>query len=746
MSYTNAIFFMDYELGSDTARAGFAGVASNPSGTTVNIHAVGHGLVTGAVVDLTAFTAWLNAAFKITVTGLDDFTLDNTVWQAAADPNGTVTPRGGMNWTDAWKTMTTGATAARLAAGDTIKIAKSPNPVSVGNAAWTYLDKTVTLETAQNLTITDCEADWTAVNATSSAKLAVATDAKEGSFCLKLVEDATPGANQMQAYYATGELVLSGYQKISFWIKNEVAITDGSTFIINLYSSVDASGAAVDSFALPAIPSTGRWLPLTIVKTGGGDMGASIKSVAVLNGTTTYTASKYIYLDNIIACTTDGLNLQSLISKNSAVYGGAEPWLGIQSINGATILLDTETNTKANAGKGYSGATAASVTTYKRETIKTILAASASTLVQECKKAGTATSMIAYEGGYNTGDSSQDGETYFDGLNGNGYGVHSAVTYNSINRVSGARYDIGMGNNNGTADNSVFYLKNIQGLNNMTEYGIRSPLYLTVDWLGNACNCGASGIFSLARRVQIEEVGNLSGNVRGINGASSIVRITKVGNIKNNTAGVYINTLGASIYVGGASLADNTADITNGADYSPVDVELNNCSLTSAVELNNTSGNNYNMPIKITNDQNGLSRSLYKQGTASNLATDRVGGTGKMWKIAIADSKACLVDSPIKLKAAVLAVEANKTLNVSAYIKKDNTSTVGARLVVRGAQIAGIPDTIFVEASSADTDWHLTSLAAMLPTATGVIEVEFWGYYVTGNSNVYIEGFVITQA
>ena len=37
----------------------------------------------------------------------------------------------------AWRTFANGATAARIAPGDTIRIAKSPDPVSVGNADWT---------------------------------------------------------------------------------------------------------------------------------------------------------------------------------------------------------------------------------------------------------------------------------------------------------------------------------------------------------------------------------------------------------------------------------------------------------------------------------------------------------------------------------------------------------------------------------------------------------------------------------
>ena len=45
--------------------------------------------------------------------------------------------RDGMSWANAWKTLTSGATAARISAGDIIRMAKSPAPISVGDAKWT---------------------------------------------------------------------------------------------------------------------------------------------------------------------------------------------------------------------------------------------------------------------------------------------------------------------------------------------------------------------------------------------------------------------------------------------------------------------------------------------------------------------------------------------------------------------------------------------------------------------------------
>jgi len=137
MSYTSATFYLDTESGSDTARSALLTcVASNPAGSTTRINKTAHGLVTGAVVDLTLFTAWLNAAWKLTVFDADNFDLDGAVWQATADANGTVTPRGGSSKADAFLTFST--VAGKMAAGDTCRVKGSPSPTSLGiNGTWT---------------------------------------------------------------------------------------------------------------------------------------------------------------------------------------------------------------------------------------------------------------------------------------------------------------------------------------------------------------------------------------------------------------------------------------------------------------------------------------------------------------------------------------------------------------------------------------------------------------------------------
>ena len=441
-----AIFYLDYENGNDAARSSVNITSSdnNGSGLVRILTAANHGLVTGAKVTIAGHSvSGYNGDWVITNIDATHFDLQNSTYSSSGT-GGTETPFGGMNWADAWKTITNGATAARIAPGDIIRIAKSPAPVSIGSASWTNLSKTVVLENAQTLNVDMCENDWTGVNDTTVTRTSVSTDAKEGSYCMKLSLDSSPQTNKLQAYYKISDdgINFSAYQKLSFWIKNSAAIVANNWYVA--LCSDTAGATVIDTFKIPAIPSAGRWIPVTLAREGSGNLGNAIKSIAVYTDSTAPTASSYIFIDDFIACTTNGLNLQSLISKNSNEQGGTEGWYCIKNINGTTILLDDDTNSKANAGRGYYGTTE-TVTTYKRETIKTAMAGSSSTAIQEVKDSGTSGSKIEFQGGFNTSNNNQEGETFFDGLNGWGYGIYlNGKYYTILNYLNVCRYYNGM--------------------------------------------------------------------------------------------------------------------------------------------------------------------------------------------------------------------------------------------------------------------------------------------------------------
>lgn len=672
----------------------------------------------------------------------------------------------GSDWANAWKTFTLGATAARIAPGDIIRIAKSPAPSSIGNATWTSLSKIVTLEVAQTLNIDMCELIWTA------GESAVATNStyeKEGTNCMKITPPASPTINTLQAYHAIDELDLSSYQKISFWIRNYSKII-ANNWKVCLCSDV-AGETIVDTFEIPAIPSTNKYIPLTLAKVGGGNLGASIKSIALYSGSDiTGMASKYIYVDNFIACTTAGLNLQSLISKNSTEQGGTEGWFGIQSIDGVTINLDNGVETKAGAGQGYytAGTTPDTVTTYKRETIKTTMEGTSSNQVHVITDSGSAGLNIQYQGGYNILTTEQDGETFFDGLNGNGYAIYiSGKNYITINRINAVRYSVNLhllNNANYNTIDNVFvsnssmwsiYLKGIKNLtlnnvicinngnmgigiddcnnfeidtikvdnNEVDGIEIKNCENIGIQEITSASNNISSGVvFYTSRNCIINEVVNADSNDYGIEYTSNTKnnKIWSLSTKGNGDGGVYVGSTEENNMIANALLAEGT-EIAQGL-------------------LAGFDRRFYSM----FHDQGSNHKIFTDGGIIVSEATDRVGGTGLMWKL----SPLLARDNwyPLTLSIAKIAVVADKLVTVKVWMKKNHATNIGGKLVCRGAQLAGIglDDVVDTKANDADT-WEELEIS-FTPTQAGVVEIEAWAYYVAGNADVYVEDMTITQA
>ena len=136
----------------------------------------------------------------------------------------------GADWANAWKTITAGPTAARIAPGDRIKIAKSPAPASIG-----------------------CESGWVAAG--SATVTHPTTDMKSGSARVNVTK-ASYATATLYAYKAlAAPLDCSGFDAITGWIYTDAAIADATRWVIDLCS--DAAGATpVDSFAVEAIPGS----------------------------------------------------------------------------------------------------------------------------------------------------------------------------------------------------------------------------------------------------------------------------------------------------------------------------------------------------------------------------------------------------------------------------------------------------------------------------------------------------------
>ena len=193
------------------------------------------------------------------------------------DPGNGNDANDGTSWAAAWKTIKTGATAARIAPGDVIRIAKSPDPVGIGSATWTNLSKTVTLATALTANIDLCNAAWTAsANVTASLP---STYRKEGTNNVQLLVASAFTTGKIGYRNLGTTLDLSGYTRVSLRYRQSVVLAAN---MIKLCLCSDASGdVIVDEFIIPAIESAqiNAFIPLTLAK--GAALGSAIQSVAL---------------------------------------------------------------------------------------------------------------------------------------------------------------------------------------------------------------------------------------------------------------------------------------------------------------------------------------------------------------------------------------------------------------------------------------------------------------------------------
>jgi len=325
----------------------------------------------------------------------------------------------GTSFANRWKTFESGATAARTAPGDTIRVMGSLSPTSLGTALWTNDTRTITLSTAGiTESVSTCELDWTASpNVTCTTSATRKEGAKSASFAFAL--GFTTG---LAAYYDIADTTtLDGYQQLSFWIQSNATIV-ANTFKISLCSD-DAGVTEVDTFTIPfAINPVNQWHRVTINK--GSNLGDPIKSVALYclldPGIPT------VLIDNIFASksvsSADCLTLNSVVSKGNGLQTAVDDprWYPIVNVVGTTVEINGETTLGTGAQYTYR-TTTETVTTYVSQTMVVGPNANQLALVQE---GGTIGLPITYSGGWNRTDmSSRTYMTWISTPNATGSGI-----------------------------------------------------------------------------------------------------------------------------------------------------------------------------------------------------------------------------------------------------------------------------------------------------------------------------------
>jgi len=634
------IFYLDYTNGNDAttdAPLGWWSVAYTAG--TGTAPAAGE-TVTGATSSSTAKLTVVVAPTSGSWAGGDAAGTMYFYGKSEAFQSETVNGAGGGSFTIAsdftycaWKTLTSGATAARIAPTDIIRIAKSGGaPASVGTATWSNGSATITLDSAQTTNVDMCETAWTAatgvitvlnatptnggtgytlndvltittggvgaqciatgvtggvvtavtllkggsgtyttgagkvtsggtgagctVNITTVANASASRQnsssyGKEGTYCMSITTPSSCKVGSKLAYFAITPGDLSSRQSLSLMFANYASAITAGMYKICLCS--DAIGnVIVDEFPIPAMASTYYAGNFNISKSGGGNLGASTASIAVYSDTATPISSHTFYIDDIVACSSGGLNTASLISTNSAEQGGDEAWFPIMSINGTAVVIDTFGQTHPGQSRGYYGSAGAGANTYCRSTTPTVIVAS-NTVVSDVMDSGIAGQYLEFQGGFDTSTNQQTGETFWDGVVSQGVGLRlSSKSYCRFNHLSCIRYITAIqltGATNNLFDTIPLITGNSTGLS------------LASSSTGNTFSSIANGVYNNAYAISISAdantftvIGNINSNKNNgiyINGSGNVIG-TIASLSRNSTSGISILKNGNTI----ASIGD----------------------------------------------------------------------------------------------------------------------------------------------------------------------------------------------
>jgi hypothetical protein len=789
-----AIFYLDRENGNDaeTSPLGWWKVAyTNGNGTAPAADEVVTGATSGSTAKLTVAVSPTSGSWAAgTAAGTMYF-----YGKSAAFVAETVNAAGGASFVIAsdftycaWSKIQYGVLATRVSAGDTVRFLKSPPPVKLScQATWTQHSNTITLDSALTATIDLCETNWTAggFDVTCASET---TEVKEGTRSQKFTFDSTPQANQRQAYRTLpSTLDLSSYQEISFQIffrgtTGSGVANDGLSIAL---CSDSVGNTIVDEFLIPElIHNGGAWIALTLPRVGGGNLGSAINSIALYTkNNLTQLASKWLFIDDIIACTTNGLSLTSLISKNTLEKSvmdpgvgedyGDEAWITIKSIVGTTVILQASCGERVSA-TGYSNynyiGTTEKVDTYIRKTTKWILSTTNVANVETIQVAGTDGNRISFEFGFDRDTNLQSGVTYVDGMSDMGTWIfQSTRSFFNYNNFAVIRY-------NGVFNFSTASNLTIGFVPDLMVGGLMTSLVNTTNLVvENVINCSANIGGVAARSVVIERVKRIMNIFSALTVAGSNFLIKKIDFVYNigyfiysSSSGHYrINEIGSIDYVSASIL--NT---TSNSGLLQIDkIHIESVNVTS---IHNPGTLCFNYIIKkITGvevpicyragenvDPSSSSLQIHDyNGTAyyygeyyyvkSQIAT--AGGTGLEWLVTCKKglSTSYLLSEDLAWKfplARVLILTANKLVTVTCYFKKNDNTAMAAGLICEGFQIDGV-DSDVKSLCPNDTNRNQLSIS-FTPTGTGVVEIAayFFQNERTWEKEVIIDDIDVTIA
>lgn len=747
----------------------------------------------------------------------------------------------GTSFATRWRTITNGATTARIAPGDEIRIMASPDPTSIGSATWTgggrpntiaissstnaspivvttsaahglaagdYVSITgqagnqatngvwkvgtvasatqfeilqmdganttgsgvsnaagsvtkansLVVKTAsplvQNIALCGGFSEktaWTAsANVTATATSSAAIN-KEGAFAAQINIAAGFTTGKAAYYTLPSTLDLSAYQQVSFWLRQNVGTVNIAGRVYVALCTDTIGNTVAHQCDVPDLGALGNWVPITVNL--GTALNSAIQSVAFY--VVSDQGAQTFLLDNIIACkaasASDSITLQSLVSKSDG--SGDEAWYPIQSINYDVIMLGNYNGASSLSTdvRGYNG-TSETVTTYKRETIKTAPATSSSSLISAINDSGTSGNPITYSGGWNRTDmSTQTGRTWLDGQTGwgRGFGTNASRSFLSVDRIDLCRYLDGLYFANPASSvtvSSVYATGNTNGFNptglatstitsiwaNNNSTGIDFSGYdcVIIDVKDASNNSNDGLFFNGARFVTVDSLiaGNcgtlpVRGNLRFNTSMNCIVKTATLTNAAQSLGVAVANSF--NCFVNGGSSSGNSIGVRLFGATSPVELYLNNFTINEATEVAilEAAGFVYSNRHDDTDNNSWIWQN--NTGTVNQQTTTVDSPATTAWQMRPTSTLAT-TGMPVLLKLGTVVCAANTLVTVTARMRRDDTGLT-MRLVCPGGQITGVANDVFSDMTAAADTWETVTIT-FTPTKAGAVDIYAYAF------------------
>ncbi|MGE5609710.1 MAG: hypothetical protein ACM359_10685 [Bacillota bacterium] len=637
----------------------------------------------------------------------------------------------GLTFATRWKTFLNGATAARVAPGDTIRVMASPPPFSIGTATWAQDSAVVTLSQALTYDLSTCETAWTA--STNATCVADSTYVKQGSYSCKFTISSTFTTGKVAYVALPSTQNLSSFRFVTFWVRSDTALANGQ---VSLRLCSDTLGnTTVNTIPITVkstqngnqgIPGAGHWHAVTV--DFGAGLGSSIGSIALYcDMDLSTTAAVTIWLDNIMVSTMGGTNvltLNSLIGmpNSTGVSGGngSESWYPIKCISGTSVVLDQKVDCAASTVLKYGGSTQ-TVTLWIRNPVIPNVASTTSVYLCSIQESGAQGSPATYSFGWNRTDmSTRTDETWVDGVNGLPDGLRLGYSWTNVDHFGCVRcnYGIYLGSSDCQATQIHAHSSSLYGV-----YVSAAACYADIVGAHGNANYGVySG--SLNNKVYLDAAyGN--GGVGVYMSGGDLRGPTTIANSGTSSAGLF---LGFGTRAWDITTRGNAYGVQyqGGPTACPTMIR---CTLNEASEFY-ASSQGYDYMVRSRDHDNTLGYHLIVTdgGKIETDSTTTHSGTGRSWKLS-PTSTYRRSGYPLRLRIATIAVKANQAVTVSAWFYRNDTASLSAELwaLAEAVKFSGGSTGVGSICSGAVNTWEQKTIT-FTPTEDGSVDIYAYAY------------------